>query len=51
MASDTTPAAASRRLTVLRGMDGAERLARALELSEVVRQLAKQGEKDRSEAA
>jgi hypothetical protein len=32
-------------------MNGAERLVQALELSEVVRQLAKQGERDRSEAA
>lgn len=51
MVSDTTPKAAQERLAALRRLSGLDRLAQAVELSEVVRQLAAQGKRDRSEAA
>ena len=51
MTLDTTRAAAQERLKALRRLTAEDRLAQALELSEAVRQLAAQGERDRAEAA
>ena len=47
MHSDTTKEAARLRLTTLRDLGGVERLKQALDLSEAVRRLAEQGERDR----
>ena len=44
---DTTREADARRLAALRALEGTVRLKQALELSESVRRLAEQGQKDR----
>jgi hypothetical protein len=48
MTLDTTPDAAREQLAALRRLSGNDRLAQALELSEVVRELAVTGREDRA---